>query len=58
MHDVLEVSSNHFSMNVVIVQNEHHPISRGMPLGNRKASVLDEQARFPKSITSIYDLRR
>ena len=64
VHDGLEMSNDYFSMSAGIVQNER-PTTRsylslavarvGMPLGDGKASVIDEQARLAKHITTQED---
>jgi len=58
------MSNDYFSMSAGIVQNER-PTTRsypslevarvGMPLDNGKASVIDEQARVSKHITTQED---
>ena len=48
VHDGRAMRNDYFSMNAVIIQNEILSLEVagvGMPLGNGKASVSDEQAR-------------
>jgi len=63
VHDGLDMRNNYVSMNAGSVQNER-PTTRSyplevamvrMPLGNGKASVLDEQAWLAKYITTQED---
>jgi len=64
VHDGLEMRNNYLSMSTRTVQNEQRTTrsclwrSQGwarMPLGNGKASVLDQQARRAKYITTQED---